>query len=154
MNLGKILSNIIDRKSESYQLQYGRQYDGFFTNLKEIPDISSIKVDQILLITDQSPYSLISIAYMIRLAEALGKETNVYAITEIKHTRTIKEVCKENNIFLKEIKESINLTVDNVHEFVDKNNIGLVIVSYAHKLKQAIIDRISVTVLVTSLKNL
>ena len=154
MNLGNILSNIIDRKSESYKLQYGGQYDGFFTNLKEIPDIASIKVDQILLITDQSPYSLISIAYMIRLAEVLGKETKIYAITEIKHTRTIKEVCNENNIFLKEIKESINLTVDDVHEFVDKNNIGLVIISYAHKLKQIILDRISVTVLVTSLKNL
>ena len=91
---------------------------------------------------------------MIRLAEVLGKETKIYAITEIKHTRTIKEVCNENNIFLKEIKESINLTVDDVHEFVDKNNIGLVIISYAHKLKQIILDRISVTVLVTSLKNL
>ena len=54
MNLGKILSSLIERKSESYNLQYGVQFDSFFTNLKKIPDISTIKMISILLLTDQT----------------------------------------------------------------------------------------------------
>lgn len=153
MNLGKILSSLIERKSESYNLQYGVQFDSFFTNLKKIPDISTIKMNSILLLTDQTPYSLISIAYMVRLADALGKDSKVFALTESKHTQAIKDICKEYTIDLQDIHEIQNVSIDDVQKIVNQNKIGLIIVSYAHKLRQLIQDRISVTVLVTTQKN-
>ena len=154
MNFGNILNKIIERKSDNYQLQYGRQFDGFFTSINTIPDINSLKIDPILVITDQSPYSLISISYMVRLADALGvKDTKVFAITEGKHSNTITEICNEYSIQLSELKEYNNLSVEEVQKFVKENDIGLVVLSYAHRLKQAILDQISVTVLVSSLKN-
>ncbi len=153
MNLGRILANIIERKSESYSLQYSGQFDGFFSKINKIPDISSLKIDNILIITDQTPYSLISISYTVRLAEALGQDTKVYAITEFKHSEAIKKICQENNIKLLELREIKTTNVEIIHKFIDEHNIGLVIISYSHKLKQAILDKVSVSVLVTSLKN-
>ena len=153
MNLGKILSSLIERKSESYNLQYGVQFDSFFTNLKKIPDISTIKMNSILILTDQTHYSLISIAYMVRLADALGKDSKVFALTESKHTQAIKDICKEYTIDLQDIHEIQNVSIDDVQKIVNQNKIGLIIVSYAHKLRQLIQDRISVTVLVTTQKN-
>lgn len=153
MNLGRIFANIVERKSDSFNLQYSSQFDGFFTKLNEIPDISSIKIDNILLITDQTPFSLISIAYTVRLAESLGQTTNVFAITEFTHSNAIKEVCKENNIQLQELKEIKVVTVEEIDKYVDDHNIGLVVISYAHKLKQSIQEKVSVSILLTSLKN-
>ena len=150
MNLGNILKNIIERKSTTYPTIY----DGFFTNISALPDISNLKIDPILVITDQSPYSLIALAYTNRLVEALGKDTKIYAITEGKHTETIKKFSKENNIKLQEIVEFKDPTVEDIHKFVDKNNIELIVISYAHKLKKVILDTISVTVLISSLKNI
>jgi hypothetical protein len=154
MNLGNILNKIIERKAETYKLQYGSQFDSFFTNINEIPNVKSLKIDPILIITDQSPHSLISIAYMVRIAEALGKETNVYALTEKKHSDAIKEVCKEYKIQLQDVKETINPTIDEIKNYVMENNIGLVIISYAHKMKLLILEQVSVTVLISSIKNI
>ena len=154
MNLGKILSNLIDRKSSAYHLTYSHQFDGFFTNLNNIPNISEIKISNILLITDQSPYSLISIAYMVRFNEALGNSSSLFAITEKKHTQVIENICEENNIKLQEIFELNNHSIDDIKDYIIKNDISLIIISYAHKLKQIILENVPVSVLVTSLKNI
>lgn len=154
MNLGKILSSIVDRKSSAYDLSYSNQFDSFFTKLNNIPDISSLKISKILLITDQTPFSLISIAYMVRFAEALGKETEIYAITEKKHSEALKKICDDHSIQLKEVQETTSPTVDTIRDYIISNDIGLVLISYSHRLKKLILDEVSVSVLITSLKNI
>ncbi|MHA2104810.1 MAG: hypothetical protein ACW981_15390 [Candidatus Hodarchaeales archaeon] len=154
MKLGNILENLVKRKITYYDLTYEQPHDIFFENLKDIPNLNELKISPVLLVTDLQPDSLISIAYTIRIAKSLGKDTKLYALTEGKHNNTIKEECEEFDIQLEKLIEKKNSNIEDILEIVDKYNIGLIIVSYGHHLWESIINQIPATVLVTSLRNI
>ncbi|OLS23741.1 MAG: hypothetical protein HeimC3_23840 [Candidatus Heimdallarchaeota archaeon LC_3] len=154
MKLGKILENLVKRKMKYYNLTYEQHHEKFFENLKNIPNLNELKISPILLVTDLQPNSLVSIAYTIRLARLLGKETKLYSLTEGKHTNTINKEFEELDIRLEKIIELEVANIEDIAKVVDKYGIRLIIVSYAHHLWESIINQIPATVLVTSLKNI
>ncbi|MHA2105947.1 MAG: hypothetical protein ACW981_21175 [Candidatus Hodarchaeales archaeon] len=152
MKLGNILEKIVKRKMDSYNLTYEQHHETFFENLNEIPDLNELKISPILLVTDLQPNSLVSIAYTIRLAKLLGKNTKIYALTEGKHTLAIKKEFELLDLQLEEIIENYDVNIENIAKIVDKYGIRLVVVSYAHQLWESIVNQIPATVLVSSLK--
>ncbi|OLS19176.1 MAG: hypothetical protein HeimC3_46970 [Candidatus Heimdallarchaeota archaeon LC_3] len=154
MKLGNILENIVKRKIDSYNLTYEKRYNFFFEKLNNIPNLNTLKISPILLVTDLQPNSLVSIAYTIRLAKLLSEDTKLYALTEGKHTDAIKKEFEFHDIRLRKIIETKESNIEDIAKIVDEFGIQLVIVSYAHHLWELIIKKISATVLVTSLKNI
>jgi hypothetical protein len=151
MKLGNILENLIKRKINSYNLTYEKHNNIFLKYLKEIPNLKDLRISPVLLITDLKPDSLISIAYTIRIAKSLGKETKLYALTEGKHNHAITKECEEFDIQLEKLIEKRNINIEDIENVVEKYEIGLIIVSYGHQLWESIINQIPASVLVTSL---
>jgi hypothetical protein len=154
MTFGKILENLVKRKVKNYDLEYDQHHEISFKILKDIPDLSELKVSPILLVSDRSPNSLISIAYAIKITNSLGKDRKFYALTQGKHSEIIKNECKENKVQLMSLVEKEHIEIEDIYQMVTKFNIGMIIVSYDNQLIDSIINRIPVSVLVTSIKNI
>lgn len=154
MKLGKILENITQRKVSKYSLNYDQKHGLLFNSIKEIPELSELKVSPILLITNKNPDTLIAIAYAVKIINSLGKDRKLYALTEGKHSDLIINECKEYEINLIDLVDRETINIEDITQMVTENDIGLIIVSYGHHLWKTIISEIPVSVLVTSLKNI
>ncbi len=147
MPLGEILNKLLERHFEYYRIEYGDAFEedlGLFSSLDEI---KSFKIAPILLVTNKRPFSLIAIAYAIRLASILN--ANLLVMTQGIHTEMIRKEADEFGVSVSTVETSQEQTIRGILRVIEESGAGLVIIPYRHSLRENLLKASPVAVLVT-----
>ncbi|MFX0117521.1 MAG: hypothetical protein ACFFB3_23440 [Candidatus Hodarchaeota archaeon] len=147
MPLGEILSKLLERHFDYYQIEYGDEFTeglGLFSSLDEI---ESLKIAPILLVTNKKPLSLIAIAYAIRLASILN--ANLLAMTQGIHSEMIRKEAEELGVPVSVLEAPEGQSIRRILSVIEESRVGLVIIPYRHMLRETLLKACPVAVLVT-----
>ncbi len=150
MTLGEILSDLLQKRLNRDEIQIKEKVvqleEAFILSSK----LDKVTIAPILLITDAHPRSLIAIAYAFRLAEAIV--SNLFVMTQGFHDELIIQEAKDLNINMKIIQPPRELNIPFIEDFVNNNDIGLIILPFNHILRERIQISINTAILATKIQ--
>ncbi|MFX1564092.1 MAG: hypothetical protein ACFFDP_12380 [Promethearchaeota archaeon] len=153
MKLGEILSEIIDKRISRYGLKYAPPIDKLLDAFLPQNEINQVSIESILVLVDQRPRSLVSIAYALRFAQAL--KANLLAITKGVHHELIQEEAKQYSIAITSLVTYMKTPpLGKIEEIIQENNVGLVILHNLYENAKEILESSSVPVLIIKVGNL
>jgi hypothetical protein len=147
MKLGDILSDLVEKRVSRYGIKYPPPVDTFLDAFLPTKEIKQIKIKSILVLTDQRPRSLVTIAYAFRLAQVL--KANLLAITKGLHQELIQEEAKQNKISLTSLITHKKIpSLSKIQEIIHQNDVGLIVIHNLYEIAKEIIESSPVPVIV------
>ncbi|MHA2251399.1 MAG: hypothetical protein ACXAD7_13640 [Candidatus Kariarchaeaceae archaeon] len=147
MKLGKIISRLMDDKQdqafERFEEEIDKLSDVFFSPTKLEP----ITIGPILVLTDNKPHSLISIAYGIRLANAI--QSPLIAIAGENFKKIIESEIERSQINFTNL--NVSPTLEKVQKTVKSYKISFIVVPMYHELREKVVHQLHIPVLVTKI---
>ncbi|MHA2233135.1 MAG: hypothetical protein ACXAB4_11685, partial [Candidatus Hodarchaeales archaeon] len=133
MTLGEILNSLLETHLDFYQLKYDDAFREGLGPFSSLDGIESFKIAPILLVAHKKPFSLIAIAYAIRLASVL--KADLLAMTQGLHSEMIRKESDEIGVSVSIIETPEEQTIYRILKIIEESGVGLVIIPYRHNLR-------------------
>ncbi|MHA2169438.1 MAG: hypothetical protein ACXAB7_06045 [Candidatus Kariarchaeaceae archaeon] len=147
MKIGKILNRLMNSLVSNRYDEYEEEIDRAFDIFLSPTEIEPLTLNNILLVTDDKPHSLISIAYAIRFASGLN--CPLIAIANEKYKTIIKEEVERFQLEYTEVLEGQKALLEQIHDITETNEISFIVVPMFHPMRGDIIHHMHIPVLVT-----
>ena len=143
MKIPDILKNL--RSNAGENIEYDDKYNHFLQLISDPNKVAHINFDRILLILDKRPFSLLPMAYAIRMANAF--DSKIVAMTQGTHSKMLKQECLKLKIPV-QIIEFKEFDFEDVKDIMKKHEPNLVIINLTHDLREKMQQSLRIPMLI------
>ncbi len=150
MSPAKIFRRLFDTSQQQYMIKYESWASDFMAVLMGQQFVEEfLKVQNILLITDRHPRSLVGISYALFLARTWKAKLTV--LSEGVHDKLIVDECKGLAIEIQESVIAEEHEISAIAEIAEKNSIDLIVIPFHHDKLDQIFSYVHLPVFVAKL---